>query len=1004
MNIKKTAVITAIAGVVLGASFAAAQVTTTSSCYQFNTNLRVGNTGADVKALQQTLNARGFTVAAAGHAGSAGMETSYFGNATKNALIKWQDANASSVLTPWGLASGTGFFGATSRAEMNKCAVGTVPTDPTNPTNPVSGSVAVSLAQIQPNNVLVEKSSHAKLADFVFSGTGIVTNVKLQRTGVSNNNALVNVYLYEGNTRISDAASVLADGSINFNYGTGLFSVTGSKTISVYADIAATTSGQSIGVALTGYTVSGSAAAVVSGLNGPALPVGSATIVGAEVTKTPSQSTADVGNQNVNVWSGTIDIKNHDAYLAGANFKMIGSAPTTALSNVKLYIDGVQVGNATAVDAMGRISISGNTFLRAGLHNINLRGDIADGAGRSFYIVLEQGSDLLVQDAQLAGVYSMPTLVGGNQIFNLAGDTLSINSCSSGCVILSADTSFSSAKATVGGSNQTIGKFTLSSLGEPVKLISAKLDIKGSVTATASSSESVSNITVYVNGMAVTSGISNTLATDPVNLTNLGGFIVNPGTPATIEVKADLKSTAGTNISAQTLTAYLSEFTVQGQQSRNTATTSQSSNSVSVGGLSADFSKNSAFSGSSIPTSQQGVKIGSYILSTGASEGVTLTQIDLGVSAASSMNLAYVTNLILKDGAGNVLGQRSSIGSGSAANLSFSLYQAIAANSSKTFEFFADFSNATGTLTTVATGTYQGAIGMTTATKAADAATTTVAVSGIATPTIEASASKGTQYVTAGSVSPVVTFRVKAIGSEVRANTIELIVSNPSVVSALTVDGNQAVSNGNGRYTATVNKTLNTLAGTAFAVGVTFNQADSNNELSSATTTVGIAYIGTDTNGVVLGEQGTTTVAATSSTWTLTGAMPTAVKGSGVYVGANVSGEVKVGTLTVSTSNNGPINVNQLSVSVGTPSGTATATKLKVGGTDVATCTTGTCAITGGYIIGAAQTVTFDVYATVAIGTTGGNTTVNPGAEADFVWSDFLKSGFTGTLVENYGN
>ena len=111
----------------------------------------------------------------------------------------------------------------------------------------------------------------------------VLTGVKLQRTGISNNSTLANVYLYDGNTRISDAASVLVDGSVNFNYGTGLFSVTGSKTISVYADIAAGTSGQSTGVSLTGYTVSGSPAAVVSGVNGPALPIGSATLASTTV-------------------------------------------------------------------------------------------------------------------------------------------------------------------------------------------------------------------------------------------------------------------------------------------------------------------------------------------------------------------------------------------------------------------------------------------------------------------------------------------------------------------------------------------------------------------------------------------------------------------------------------------------------------------------------------------------------------------------------------------------
>ena len=990
MNKFKTAAAAAISvGVFAGAAFASAQTTT---CFQFTQNMKLGSSGAQVLELQKALNNQGFTISTTG-VGSVGNETTYFGAKTKAAVIKYQAAN--NIIN-------TGNVYALTRAALNaKCTPSSGNTGTTTPST--SGAVSVSLSAVQPNNVLVEKSSHAKLVDFTFSGTGIVTGVKLQRIGVSNNSSLVNVYLYDGNTRISDASSVLADGSVNFNFGTGLFSVTGSKTISVYADIAASSSGQSVGVALTGYTVSGSPSAVVSGVNGPSLPIGSATIVGAEVAITASQSSADVGNQNVNVWSGTVNVLNHDAYLAGANFKMIGSAPTTALTNVKLYIDGVPVGNAVAVDAMGRIAVSGMTSLKAGLHNINLRGDIADGAGRSFYLVLEQGSDLMVQDAQLAGVYSMPTLVGGAQIFNLQGTTLSINSCQSGCVILSADTSFSSAKATVGGSNQTIGKFTLSSLGEPVKLISSKLDIVG---ANASSTEYVSNISVYINGMAVTSGGTNNLALgDKINLTNLGGFVINPGSPATIEVKADLKSTAGVNIAGQNLTAKLIDFTVQGQQSRNTATTSKDSNTVNAGGLSADFSKNSAFSGSTIPSTQPNVKIGSYTLSTGSAEGVTLTQIDLGLSATGSMNLAYVTNLLLKDETGAVLAQRTSVGSGSANVLSFSLYQSLAANSSKTFDFFADFSNATGSLTTVATGTYQGVIGMTTQTKGAGAATTTVAVSGIATPVIESSVSKGPIYVTAGTNSSIVTFRVKATGSSVKANTIELVVSNPSVVAALTVDGSTAVSNGNGRYTATISKDINTLAGTPFAIGLTFNQADSNNTLSNKTTNVGIAYIGTDTNGVTLGTQGSTTAVATSSTWTLAAAIPTAVKGTGVYMGANLTGEQKVGTITVSASANGPINVTQIPVSVGTPSGSATTTKLKVGGTDIATCTGGNCAITGGYIISGGTTATFDVYANVAIGTTGGNTTVNAGTSTGFTWDDFITTAtFNGAKVDNYGN
>lgn len=76
----------------------------------FSRDLTVGSTGADVKALQQYLNRKGYEVAASG-AGSAGEETTRFGPATKAALAKFQAAVK--------LSPASGYFGAKTRAYVN---------------------------------------------------------------------------------------------------------------------------------------------------------------------------------------------------------------------------------------------------------------------------------------------------------------------------------------------------------------------------------------------------------------------------------------------------------------------------------------------------------------------------------------------------------------------------------------------------------------------------------------------------------------------------------------------------------------------------------------------------------------------------------------------------------------------------------------------------------------------------------------------------------------------
>lgn len=80
--------------------------------FQFSRRLQVGSEGEEVKKLQQCL------VKEVGY--DQEKVTSYFGNLTKQAAIKFQEKYQQDVLQPWGLSSGTGVIGESTRSKLNK--------------------------------------------------------------------------------------------------------------------------------------------------------------------------------------------------------------------------------------------------------------------------------------------------------------------------------------------------------------------------------------------------------------------------------------------------------------------------------------------------------------------------------------------------------------------------------------------------------------------------------------------------------------------------------------------------------------------------------------------------------------------------------------------------------------------------------------------------------------------------------------------------------------------
>lgn len=89
----------------------------------FERNLRQGDIGADVKALQMLLNRSSLTRVAQSGDGSPGYETNYFGARTASAVKRLQELYGPIILAPVGLSYGTGFFGPSTRAFLEPVLV-----------------------------------------------------------------------------------------------------------------------------------------------------------------------------------------------------------------------------------------------------------------------------------------------------------------------------------------------------------------------------------------------------------------------------------------------------------------------------------------------------------------------------------------------------------------------------------------------------------------------------------------------------------------------------------------------------------------------------------------------------------------------------------------------------------------------------------------------------------------------------------------------------------------
>lgn len=619
--------------------------------------LTVGAQNSDVMDLQKILISEGFLKISA--------PTNYFGSLTKAALAAWQAAN--------NVSPAVGYYGPITRSAMvAKFASGTptVPgqTTPTGPTAPASGLV-VSLASDNPSaGSLISSSNSAAgrvpvLAVNLTAGnaSGLTVNeVKFTKQGVLSDSSIAGAYLVENGKVLAQYSSlnqgVLSFSNLNLNVAAGQ-----TRKVWLAIDPAQNLSaGNTVSFALA----SASHVSAVDATNNVVTPTGNFPLNGNIFTVTSVSSpaiatfalasstvgnTVYAGTQGVNVSQWTLTTGNSAVYLKSINFKVIGSANKSDIRNVKLLLNGVQVGETlpqVAADGSAYFDLSNSSQMvkiNTGSANLQIQADVMGSPSFNFAFQLLNSYDVYVVDSQ----YNVPVIAS---VTGGSGTTVTINQ---GQITLSSASDTPTGNIAKGGSATNLAKFTLYAAGEAIKVkyLTFSLTFTG---ASAGLNSQIRNVALVDDaggqiGSTITDLTTSKTCSDTsyANSTSTAvncfgdsssqiNYIVPANTTRVLTLRGDIQSTADFSTIVARLTGNSSN--IQGMTSSQTGSTGQAvGGALTLVSNSLTVAANSAVGTQTVAAGQTNAKIGSYSLTASAAEGVNLNNLSITMSASGTL-------------------------------------------------------------------------------------------------------------------------------------------------------------------------------------------------------------------------------------------------------------------------------------------------------------------------------------------------------------------------------
>ena len=638
--------------------------------YTFNTNLTVGSRSADVMNLQKTLNMSADTRVAASGAGSPGAETSYFGLATKAAVVKFQLKN--------GITPAVGYVGAITRAKLNSMG-GTVVVPPVvTPGLPTGGALTVSAGSQPTNSLAPQSAARVPFTTVVLTaGSADVTvnSITVERVGLAQNAVLSGVVLLDSSGMQIGVAKTLNSNNQAMVGDPFVIKAGTSQTVTVAGNMAASLSsyaGQVVGLNVVAVNTSAS----VSG----SLPIGGAmhtvnasltlgTVAMTESSFDPdTSSTKEIGTTNfkfagVRATAGSAE----QVRLWSIRWNQTGSVSSNDLANVKVYVDGTAY--ETTVSSDGKYysaAFPGGILIDKGLaKDVYIQGDIVGtgSAGRTVKFDVYKAVDIYVsgvtygygitptQSADGTAADATSEFTSGTPFFDASKITVSAGSVTSVNKALTVPAQ----NIAVNVPNQVLGGYEVDLKGEPISVQSQVFTI---ASTTGSGTGLLTNVTlVNSNGAIIAGPVDGVYVSALVQTVTFTDTVTYPIGKSTYTLKGKVASNIGNGGTYIVKTTPSSQWTtVTGQTTGNTISLSSLStqvvmNTMTVRSAALGISISTAPPAQTVITGSQGFTYANLLLDASQSgEDVRLSSIPLAMTFAT-MVVTEVAGCQLFDGA-----------------------------------------------------------------------------------------------------------------------------------------------------------------------------------------------------------------------------------------------------------------------------------------------------------------------------------------------------------------